>query len=285
MMALIKSWSVPTDWLPSSPGAILLLLVLALLVSWWLTGRFFKEQDLITLIFRCLVSLLICFAIGLFHRSLFGYVREGPMAPIFEPPVDKEKPIRENLPQWVTPAACAFYWKPAPLDPRKVQKMSQVELRDVDASQVDPGILVESAVRGLTWMALEHRQPSPFGRNAFPHSERGTKVLNTLTVPQAQAMFEYLRLVSPGSIPIAQPYLEDALAYCRELLPPAEAVAHPSGKAGEVSEKPSVPQYPHVEVSRPAAQGRAFVVRMSPTQVRVIEAASEEEALRKAKQP
>ena len=280
-----KSASLPINWLPSSLGGILLVLVLVLAVSWWLTGRFFKEQDLTTLIFRCLISLLLCFAIGLFHRLMVSFIREGPLAPVVESPVDKDDRIRENMQQWVTPAACAACWKPAPPDPRDLQRMSPAQRREFDANQVNPEILVESAVRGLTWMALEHRQPSPFGRNAFPHAERGTKVLNSLTVSQAQAMFDYLLLVSPRSVGDAQPFLADALAYCHEALPPADAATQQTGKVGEHSGKPPVPLYPHVQASRPAGHGRAFEVRMSPTQVRVIEAGSEEEALKKAQEP
>jgi len=298
MIALIKDWSLPTDWLPSSPGAILLLLLLALAASWWLTGLFFKEQDLTTLIFRCLVSVLLCFGIGLFHRSVVNFIRKVPRAVAAETPAEKEDRLRENLEQWATPAACAACLKAVPASPGKPQQAAPADVKPQQAAPADvresgagpmnPAVLLESAVRGLTWMALEHRQPSPFGRNAFPHAERGTKVLNSLTVAQAQAMYDYILQVSSHAAEDAQPFMADALAYCREATPtsgaPGSAERQPE-QAGENSGKISVAVYPHVEVSRPAARGRAFVVRMSPTQVRVIEAASEEEALRKAREP
>lgn len=285
MIALIKSWNVPTEWLPSSVGGIILMLLAILGVSWWLTGRFFKEQDLTTLIFRCLISVLICFALGLFDRSLVGFVRRVLPAPVTQTPEEKDKRLRENLEQWVTPAACAACFKPVPPDPLKLKQMSVAELREFQAGQVNPEILADSAVRGLMWMALEHRQPSAFGRNFYPHAERGTKPLNTLTVAQAQAMFDYLLLANPRLIANAQPYLADALAYCREGAPPAEAPGKPEGQVGERSVKPGAPLYPRIEVSRPSEKGCAYVVRISPTEVRVIEAASEQEALKKAKEP
>jgi hypothetical protein len=285
MIALVKSWSVPTEWLPSSVGGIILMVLVILGVSWWLTGRFFKEQDLITLIFRCLISLLICFAIGLFDRSLVGFVRQVWPAQVAQTAAERDKRILGNMQQWVTPAACAACLKPVPPDPVRLKQMSMAELKEFQASQVNPEILADSAVRGLMWMALEHRQPSTLGRNLYPHAERGTKPLNTLTVAQAQAMFDYLQLVNPRLVADAQPFLADALAYCREGIPPAEASAKQPGPAGEHSVKPAGPAYPRIEVSRPAEKGRAYVVRVSPTEVRVIEAASEQEALKKAKEP
>ena len=267
------------QWFPSSPGGVVLLLLLVLGISWWLTGRFFKERDLTTLIFRGLGSLLICFAIGLFNRSLISYLRQGPLAPVIETKEEKEHRLRENLQQWVTPAACDACLKPTAPDPRKLQTMSPAERKEFDASQVTPEILRESAMRGLTWMALEHRQPSPSKRTGFPHSERGTKVLNNLTVSQVQAMFDYIQWVSPRSEPEARPYLADALAYSREAMArPAAPVDEPAGKA-------AAPLYPRIDASRPTQHGRAFVVRLSPTETRVIEAGSEEEALKKARQP
>jgi len=272
------------EWLPSSPGAIILLLAAALVLSWWLTGRFFKERDLTTLVFRILISLLICFALGLFHRALFSYVREGPLARTVETRDEQDDRLRENLQQWVTPAACESYWKPVATDLAKRPQMSPAERREFDANHVDSAILVESAVRGLTWMALEYQQPSKFGRNKYLHAERGTKVLNNLTPAQTQAMFDYLRLVSPASAQEARQHLADALAYAREGSPPGETV-RPAGEARERGEKKPAPSYPFVEIRRPTAQGRvAFVVRMSPTVTRIIEASSEEEALQKAKQ-
>jgi hypothetical protein len=262
------------------------MLSLALAISWWLTGRFFKARDLTTLAFRGLTSLLVCFALGLFDRSLVSYIRQGPLAPVFETKADKGQRLREKMQQWVTPAACDAYWKTIPADSRKPWQMSPAERKEFDANQVNPEILVESAIRALTWMALEHRQPSPFGRNAFPHAERGTKVLNKFTAAQAQLMFDYVLLVSPRSERDVRPCLADALAYCDEVLSPAEAAAQQTAPVAEHTAKPLSPPYPpHVEATRLTPQGRVFVVRMSPTETRVIEAGSEEEALKKAKQP
>jgi hypothetical protein len=261
------------------------MLSLALAISWWLTGRFLKERDRLTLAFRGLMSLLICFALGLFDRSLVSFVRHGPLAPVFETRADKDQRLRENMQEWVTPAACNAYWKTTPADSRKPWQMSPAERKEYDANQVNPGILVESAIRGLAWMALEHRNPSPVGRNEFPHAERGTKVLNNFTAAQAQLMFDYIVWVGPNSEREARPYLADAFAYCRETPSGAEAAAGQAGPAAEHTGRPPAPLYPHVEGSRETEQGRVFVVRMSATERRIIKAGSEGEALKKAKQP
>jgi hypothetical protein len=146
-----------------------------------------------------------------------------------------------------------------------------------------PAVLAESAVRSLIWMALEHRQPSPFGRNAVPHAERGTRVLNDFTVQQTQAMFDFVLAVSPQAELEARPYLADAFAYCSEATVAATPGAAPAAPAAPTA-KPEAGLYPFVQASRETPRGRAFVIRLSATQTRVIEAASEEEALQIARQ-
>jgi hypothetical protein len=130
-------------------------------------------------------------------------------------------------------------------------------------------------------MALEHRNPSKFGRMAFPHAERGTRVLNDLTAPQAQAMFDYILIVSPLAEPDIRPCLNDALAFCLEATEPAV----PGAASGEPAANPDARPYPSIEASRETSRGRAFVVRLSATETRVIEAGSEEEALKAARKP
>jgi hypothetical protein len=272
-------------WLPSSLGGIILMLSLALAISWWLTGRFFKARDTTTLAFRGLTSLLICFALGLFDRSLVSFFHEGSLAAVFETRADREQRLRDKMQEWVTPAACDAYWNTIPADSRKTWQMSPAERKEFAANQVNPEILVESAIRGLAWMALEHRQPSPVGRNEFPHTERGTKVLNNFTAAQAQLMFDYIVWVSPNSEREARPYLADALAYCRETPSAAAAAARQEGPAAVHAGRPPARPYPHIEVVRETEQGRVFVVRMSATETRIVKAGSEEEALKKAKQP
>jgi hypothetical protein len=268
-----ESTNVAYSWIPSSPGGVFLLLLIVLAVSWWITGRLFKERDLTTMVFRSLISLLLCFAIGLFQRSLVGYIHEGPLAPVLVAKTDPDKPLQNNMRQWVATAAYEAYWKPAALDPKRLQQMSPAERKEYDDSQVTSDVLVESAVRGLIWMAMEHRQPSLVGRNAFLHAERGTQILNRFTPAQAHAMYDFVVQVSPRSEGYARPYLADALAYC------AEVTARPGD--GDAA-KPAPVLYPRIDVTRMTPQGRVFVVRMSPTETRVIEAGSEEEALKKA---
>jgi hypothetical protein len=139
--------------------------------------------------------------------------------------------------------------------------------------------LVESAVRSLIWMALEHRQPLTFGRNAAPHAERGTKILNEFTVQQTQAMFDFALAVSPPAEGKARPYLADALAYCSV----ATAAATPGAAPAAPSAKPEAGLYPFVQASRDTPRGRVYVIRLSATQTRVIETGSEEEALQIAR--
>jgi hypothetical protein len=102
-------------------------------------------------------------------------------------------------------------------------------------------------------------------------------------------MFDYVLTVSPRSESDARPYLADALAYCSEATAPVHpgiAPVHPDpGTApGAPAVKPEAGLYPFVQASRVTPRGRAFVIRLSATQTRVIEAGSEEEALRIAKQ-
>jgi len=273
-------------WFPSTTGGYILLFLLLLAISWWLTGRLFRERDLTTTVFRGLVSLLACLGIAYFHYASVGMMRQEPLATVVKTKAEKDAPIQENMRQWVTAAAYDAYWSTPATDPGKLSQKPPAESKDFEAIKTNPAILVESAVRGLTWMALEHRRPSPFGRNAYPHAERGTKALNSFTVPQAQAMFDFILTVSPASQRDVRPYLADALAYCGETsapvspAPSAPPAAAPVGSAG----KSAAVQYPFIVVSRETGHGRAFVIRISATQMRTVEAASEEEALRIAKE-
>jgi hypothetical protein len=289
MTTLGTGAAMAISWRPTTIGGIILSLVLLMAVSWWLTGKIIRERDLISLIFRWAASVLVCICIGLFHVSLMDWIHRGPLASALETQAEKDQRLRENMQQWVAPAACDAYWNPPAADPRKLMQMSTAERAAFEAAQVSPVILVESAVRALVWMALEHRKPSPLGRKAVPHAERGTKVLNDFTVPQVAAMFDYVLTVSPRSESDARPYLADALAYCSEATAPVHpgiAPVHPDpGTApGAPAVKPEAGLYPFVQASRVTPRGRAFVIRLSATQTRVIEAGSEEEALRIAKQ-
>jgi hypothetical protein len=262
------------EWFPSTVGGVILFYALLIALSWWLTGKVIQERDLTTLIFRGIVSVFVCIGVGFFQQSLVDLVRPSPLNSALETKAEKDARLRENMRQWVEAAANDAYWSPPPIDMRKVLQMSPEEHREFEASQVNPAVLAESAIRGLAWLALEHQHPTPFGRNAYPHAERGTKILNDFTAAQAQAMFDYIRVVAPSSERDARPYLEDALAYGRE-------TTASSGPAM----KPAARPYPYVQASRETPGGRVFVIRLSPTQTRLIEAGSEEEALRIAKQP
>ena len=268
------------SWFSSTTGWIILSLVLVIVVSWWLTGRAFRERDWTTLIFRGTTSLLVCVCIAFFHESLTGWINRWSLAPSRDPQAEKDQRLRANMQQWVTPAAIDAYWNPAVIDPQKLAQLTPAEREAFNARQVTPAILVESAIRALVWLALEHRQPSLYGRNAVPHAERGTKVLNDFTVPQVQAMFDYVLTVSPGSEADARPYVADALAYCSD----ATSSAHPGTTPVAPAVRFEAPQYPFVQASRETPSGPVFVIRLSATQTRVIEAGSEEEALKIAKQ-
>ena len=130
-------------------------------------------------------------------------------------------------------------------------------------------------------MAMEHRRSPSLGRSASPHAERGTKVLNDFNASQAQAMFDYILMVSPETERDARPFLQDALAYCRESAQAVPVVA----QSAEQAEKKASGRYPSIVIRRETPRGGEFVVRTSATQTRVIEAASEEEALKIARQP
>ena len=266
------------SWYPTSLGGLILLYLLMLGVSWWITGMISRERDHTTLVFRGMVSVLVCFIIGVFHRSVTDWISQGPMARALETKAEKEGRLQENMKLWVAPAAFDSCWHPAPPDPKKVVQMTAEERAALQANKVTPEILVESAIRALAWMALEHRQPSQFGRNAFPHAERGTMVLNEFKGPQAQAMYDYVRMMNPRSERDARPYLADAIAYCAENPAPGAAGTKPATKPDAVS-------YPFVETSRKTAHGRMFLIRTSPNATRMIEAASEEEALKIVRQP
>jgi hypothetical protein len=265
------------SWFPTTVGGFILYILLLLALSWWLMGKVFRERDLTTLIFRGMMSALVCIGVGFFQQSLADLIRGGPLNSALATKAEDDANLRQNMQRWVAPAAYDGYWNVPATEVRKVLQMSPAERKEFEASQVTPAILVESAVRGLAWMALEHQHPSPFGRKTFPHAERGTKVLNDFTDLQAQAMFDYVRIVGPSSMRDARPYLEDALAYCREAAAPATS--------GSPSGKPAAVPYPYVQATRETSRGRAFLIRLSATRTQVVEAGSEEEALKLAKQP
>src|SRR5208283_1162889 len=255
-------------WFPTTIGGVILFFSLLLAFSWWLTGKAFRERDLTTLIFRGTVTVLICIGVGFFEQSLAEFIREGPLNSALETKAEKDARLRDNMQRWVAAAAFDAYWSPPPVDVRKMMQMSPEERREFEAGQVSLALLAESAVRGLAWMALEHQHPLPFGRNTFPHAERGTKVLNNFAISQAQAMFDFVRIASPNSERDARPFLEDALAYCRE----ATAPAPPGTASGRPVVDPAAGPYPFVQASRETPRGRAFVIRLSATRTRVIEA-------------
>lgn len=277
MTSLPAGAPLAISWFPTTVGGVILFFFVLLALSWWLMGKVFRERDLTTLIFRGMVSVLVCIGVGFFQRSLADLIHRGPLNSALATKAEEDAQLRQNMQRWVAAAAYDVYWNAPANDVRKVMQMSPAERKEFEASQVNPAILVESAVRGLAWMALEHQHPSLFGRKAFPHAERGTKVLNDFTDLQAQAMFDFVRIVGPPSVRDARPYLEDALAYCREAAAPATS--------GSPSDKPAAGPYPFVQATRETSRGRAFIIRLSATRTQVIEAGSEEEALKMAKQP
>lgn len=268
------------SWFPESPGGIVLVLFLMLIVSWWLMGRVLKERDWVTQVFRALMSVLLCIGVYFFNQSLVELINSGPLAKTFETKAAKDARLRRNMQQWMAAPAFDAYWSPAEADPSKLKKMSLEARKEFQANRVPPAVLIESAIRGLTWMSLEHELGFASGHDPSSHAERGTKPLNNLTVAQAQAMFEFIQIVSPRSVRDAQPYLEGALAYCRE----ASAPAAPGAASSEPAVKPAAGPYPIVEARRETPRGRSFLIRVSATETRVIEAGSEEEALKIAKQ-
>jgi len=276
MMILPAGTLLTIGSFPTTIGGIILLSCVLLGLSWWLTGKIFRERDRTTVVFRVMVSLLVFIGAGFFQQALVEIIRHGRLAPALETKEAREARLRENMVQWVAAPAFDAYWDSPSAEVQKLLRMSPDERRDYEPNRVDAAILTQSAVRALTWMALEHRHPSPYGRRAFPHAERGTKILNEFTVAQTQAMFDYILAVSPGTEREARPSLEDALAYSRE----------PSGiAASQPAAQPAPGPYPFVQASRATSHGRTFVIRMSATQTRIIEAGSEEEALKIARQP
>lgn len=134
------------------------------------------------------------------------------------------------------------------------------------------------------------RAGAAIATNRFPNTiggfpvllfEPGTRDLNRFAAAQAQAMFEYIQVVSPASVPGAQPFLADALAYCSDPIAPAP----PAAASAVPAENPASARYPFILISRETPAGGEFVVRTSPTETRVIRAATKAEALKIAKQP
>jgi len=67
------------SWFPTTVGGVILFFFVLLAVSWWLMGKVFRERDLTTLIFRGMVSVLVCIGFGFFQRSLADLIRRGPL--------------------------------------------------------------------------------------------------------------------------------------------------------------------------------------------------------------
>jgi hypothetical protein len=281
--AIIRAMS----WFPVTETGVVLFMIVMFAISWRLTGRIFREKDKTTKVFRALVSVLVFFALSLFRDSFAYFIRHGPLD-LFKNKAGSEARIQKNMQLWVTPEAYDDFWNLPAADPQKPGGLARDERRRLDAARLTPAVMTESAMRGLVWMAVEHRHPSSFGHHAFPHSEKGTKDLNSVTVAQTQAMFDYIVLVDPRNELDARPYLKDALAFSAEetsASEPASSVgtdlggkrATPGGdhpvKAGAVS-------YPFVQASRITPHGRVFVVRVSASETRVIRADTEAEALK-----
>lgn len=265
---------------PNTVGGYIVVALLLMLASWWLTGRIFRERDYTTLVFRGLISVLFCIGVGFFHESLMEWINQGPLAPVFETKEERNARLQGNMRQWMDPASYDAYWSSTADDLQKLKQMSPAQWKEYNASKLPQDILVQSAVRGLTWMALEHRRPSESDRASFPHSERGTMVLNKFTAAQAQAMFDYVLIVDPRLERNVRPCLHDALAYCREA---AVAPASPVAASAKPAEKSRDVRYPFIEARRETPRGRAFIVRFSATKTQVVEASSEEEALKIAR--
>ena len=288
MTALKETVIRAVSWFPITEVGVVLFLIVMFVIAWRLTGRIFREKDKTTKIFRGLVSVLVFFALGLFRDSFAYFIRHGPLD-LFKNQAESEARIRKNMLLWVEPDAYEAFWSSSAADSRKPEGVSPDERRRLEAARVTPAVMVESAFRGLVWMAVEHRHPSSFGHHAFSHVEKGTKDLNRISVEQTQAMFDYITLVDPRNELEARSYLKDALAFsAEEALPPdqALAIADGGGKEGasgsaEAAKAGGV-AYPLVQGSRTTAHGRVFLVRISATETRVIRAKSEAEALRLA---
>ena len=275
------------SWFPITEAGVVVFLIVMFAISWRLTGRIFREKDKTTKVFRALVSVLVFFALGLFRDSFAYFIRHGPLE-LFRNQAESAARIQKNMQLWVAPETYDAFWNAPTAGPGKLESMSPDERRRLDAARITPSIMTESALRGLVWMAVEHRHPSSLGHHAFPHSERGTNDLNKLTVEQTQAMFDYIVLADPRSELDARPYLKDALAYSAE-----EALALDQALAGaddangkeavpgsEHSAKARAASYPFIQASRTTPRGRVFVIRISATETRVIRADSEAEALK-----
>jgi hypothetical protein len=281
MTTLRAGAAIATSWFPNTIGGFTVLMSVLLLVSWLISGRIFRERDQTTMLFRGMMSFLICIGIALFNYSSVNMILHGPLADLVKTKAERDAPLQENMRQWVTPSAYDACWHLSAAAPPKLEQSVAAAGKTSDAARITPESLVESAMKGLTWMALEHRRASPVRRNASPHFEPGTKDLNRFAAAQAQAMFDYIQIVSPASKREAQPFLADALAYCSEPAAPVAAAATSVGLA----EGHGNARYPFILISRETPNGGEFVVRISPTETRVIQAATKAEALKIAKQP
>jgi hypothetical protein len=287
MTALKEAVIRAVSWFPVTEAGVVVFLIVMFAISWRLTGRIFREKDKTTKVFRALVSVLVFFALGLFRDSFAYFIRHGPLE-LFRNKAESAARIQKNMQLWVAPETYDTFWNSPTADPGKLESMPPDERRRLDAARITPFIMTESALRGLVWMAVEHRHPSSLGHHAFPHSERGTKDLNKLTVEQTQAMFDYIVLADPRSELDARPYLKDALAYsAEEALAPDQALAAADDAGGkgatprsEHSAKAGAASYPFIQASRTTPNGRVFVIRISATETRVIRADSEAEALK-----
>ena len=275
------------SWFPVTEAGVGLFLIAMFYIAWRLTGRIFREKDKTTKIFRALVSVLVFFALALFRDSFAYFIRHGPLD-LFKNQAEADARIQKNMQLWVAAEAYDAYWNSPPLDPRKLAGMSPEERGHVEAARITPAVMTESAMRGLVWMAVEHRHAGLLGRHAFPHAERGTKELNQLTVEQTQAMFDFIVLIDPRSELEARPYLRDALAFSTdEPLAVDQASSGGAGSdgtaavpGGDRAGKAGAASYPCIQASRTTPTGRVFIVRMSATVTRVVRADSEAEALR-----
>lgn len=289
MAALKEAVIRAVSWFPVTEAGVAVFLIVMLAVSWRLTGRIFREKDKTTKVFRALVSVLVFFALCLFRDSFAYFIRHGPLN-LFRNQAEAQARIQQNMQLWVAPEAYDALWNSPPADPVKLAGLSPEERQRLEATRLTPSVMTESAIRGLVWMAVEHRHPSSFGHHAFAHAERGTKDLNRLTVGQTQAMFDYIVLADPRSELDARPYLKDALALgAEEFLSPdrtPDVAADDAGGKGAASgnnraAKAGSSPYPYIQASRATPQGHVYVVRISATETRVIRADTESEALKR----
>lgn len=290
MAALKEAVIRAVSWFPVTEVGVVVFLIVMFAVSWRLTGRIFREKDKTTKVFRALVSVLVFFALCLFRDSFAYFIRHGPLN-LFRNQAEAQARIQKNMQLWVAPEAYDALWNSPPADPAKLTGVSPEERQRLGAARLTPSVMTESAIRGLVWMAVEHRHPSSFGHHAFAHAERGTKDLNRLTVEQTQAMFDYIVLADPRSELDARPYLKDALALsAEEPLAPDRALGVAAADAGvkgpasgnEHATKAGAAPYPFIQASRTTPQGHVYVVRISATEIRVIRAETEAEALKLA---